>query len=182
LPDTPLDFNVDSLREFRDECRLKKAVLMCIATQCSDNEINELRNAFIRLDANGDGTITLRELEQGISGLGGIGENIEGILKGMDVDKSGSVDYSEFLAATIDESIYLQEERLRGAFETFDRDQSGKISADEIRQILGKEGNLDLSMYESLIKEADRNNDGEIDFNEFISVMNSRRLSSLGRS
>mmetsp|Transcript_32940 Transcript_32940/g.32619 ORF Transcript_32940/g.32619 Transcript_32940/m.32619 type:complete len:156 (+) Transcript_32940:940-1407(+) len=155
---------------------------MCIATQCSDNEINELRNAFIRLDANGDGTITLRELEQGISGLGGIGENIEGILKGMDVDKSGSVDYSEFLAATIDESIYLQEERLRGAFETFDRDQSGKISADEIRQILGKEGNLDLSMYESLIKEADRNNDGEIDFNEFISVMNSRRLSSLGRS
>lgn len=179
LPDTPLNFNADSLKEFRDEFKLKKAVLMCIATQCSDSDISDLRNAFVRLDSNGDGTITLAELEQGLRSIENLNGDIESILKGMDVDKSGSIDYSEFLAATIDRSIYLQEERLRAAFETFDRDKSGKISAFELREILGKEGNADQNSYESLIIEADKNQDGEVDFNEFLEIMSSRRLNNL---
>ena len=43
----------------------------------------------------------------------------------------------EFLAATIEDNIELKEEKLYMAFKMFDIDGSGKISADELKQILG---------------------------------------------
>jgi len=43
----------------------------------------------------------------------------------------------EFLAATIEDNIELKEENLFLAFKMFDVDGSGKISADELKQILG---------------------------------------------
>ena len=43
----------------------------------------------------------------------------------------------EFIAATIEDNIDLKEEKLLMAFKMFDVDGSGKISADELKQILG---------------------------------------------
>ncbi|CAG9334380.1 unnamed protein product [Blepharisma stoltei] len=179
LPDQPLNLSVDSLRDFVGGHRLKKAVLMCIASQCSDADLRNLRESFVKIDANGDGTITLEELERGMASIEGINANIAELMRGMDVDRSGSIDYSEFLAATLDKSIYMQEERLYAAFKTFDLDGSGKISARELSEILGKERvDLDGTFWDEIIREADTNHDGEIDFTEFIELMNQRRLSS----
>lgn len=50
----------------------------------------------------------------------------------------------EFLAASIEKSIYMKEEKLFMAFKMFDIDGSGKISAEELKQILGSlKKNLD---------------------------------------
>lgn len=98
---------------------------------------------------------------------------IQEIMNGMDVDKSGSVDYTEFLAATLGRNLYMQEERLHSAFKTFDKDGSGKISIDELRQVIGSE-NVPAEEVEELIREVDTNNDGEIDFNEFLKLMESK--------
>jgi len=56
----------------------------------------------------------------------------------------------------------------------FDADGSGKISAKELKDVLGTEGELadkPLSYWENVLKEADSNGDGEIDYNEFIEMM-----------
>lgn len=181
LPDVPLPISIDSLRDFVGGDRLKKAVLMCIASQCSDADIKQLREAFVKLDVNGDGTLTLQELERGLASVDGLSANVETIMSSMDVDKSGSIDYSEFLAATIDRSIYLQEERLYAAFKTFDIDGSGKISSTELSSVLGRERiDLDQNFWEEIIKEADTNNDGEIDFHEFLELMSQRKLNLRG--
>jgi len=58
------------------------------------------------------------------------------LLKGADTDGSGSIDYTEFLAATIDAQIYLRDDYLRTAFDMFDKDGSGKINKDELINIL----------------------------------------------
>ena len=57
----------------------------------------------------------------------------------MDFDRNGKIDYTEFLTASLDKNIYMKEERLYGAFKTFDRDGSGKISHRELRDLLGRE-------------------------------------------
>ena len=179
LPTTPLELSVESLKEFRDGNRLRRAVLLCIASQCSDDEISNLRDAFIKMDTNGDGTLTINELREGLSQTGMAGE-VESIMKSMDVDGNGSVDYSEFLAATLDKNIYLQEERLYSAFKKFDRDGSGKISASELREVLGaQEIEQNNEFWEELITEADVNGDGEIDFNEFLNIMTSKKVNKL---
>ena len=46
----------------------------------------------------------------------------------LDLDKNGTVDYAEFLAATLHASKANKEEHLQRAFATFDTDGSGATS------------------------------------------------------
>ena len=60
----------------------------------------------------------------------------------MDTDKSGMIDYTEFIAASISPKLYLREDYLHTAFEMFDVDGSGKIDMVELATILqGYDGN-----------------------------------------
>ena len=63
-------------------------------------------------------------------------DTLLGLLKGADTDNSGSIDYTEFIAATLDAQTYLRDDYLRTAFDMFDKDGSGKIDKNEIIQLL----------------------------------------------
>ena len=106
----------------------------------------------------------------GVAKLGDKSINVVELFKSIDTDKSGVINYTEFLASTIDQKIYLKEEKLYEAFKTFDKDGSGKISIDEVIQILKVEQN-DVKIIEEMIKSFDIDNDGEIDYNEFLTMM-----------
>ena len=66
------------------------------------------------------------------------------------------------MAATIDTNLYLKEERLYEAFRIFDKDGSGKISADEIKKVLKTEVKEDLDSIDQMMKQIDINGDGEV--------------------
>ena len=92
----------------------------------------------------------------------------------MDVDGSGNIDYTEFVSASMERSTYLQEEKLWAAFQAFDTDGSGKISPEELKQVLGKEevqGIKAKEFWNDIIQEVDYNGDGEVDFDEFLKMM-----------
>lgn len=61
------------------------------------------------------------------------------ILKGADTDNNGTINYTEFLAATMDATVYLRETYLKTAFKMFDSDCSGKIDSAELLQLLAGE-------------------------------------------
>ena len=90
----------------------------------------------------------------------------------MDINKSGRIDYTEFIAATLDEKVYLKERRLFEVFSAFDKDESGTISKDELIKLLKLEDTYDNKIM-NIIKEIDKDGDGEIDYNEFIDLMTS---------
>lgn len=64
----------------------------------------------------------------------------------------------------MDKSLYLREEKLFQAFKMLDQDGSGTISRNELKSVLGKEiaKSSDEKYWESMIKEADKNGDGEV--------------------
>ena len=71
---------------------------------------------------------------------------------------------------------FLREEYLKTAFRMFDTDNSGKIDASELNNLLSGEEFKDVYTKEQLekaIKEVDENGDGEIDFEEFMHMMKS---------
>ena len=125
------------------------------------------------LDVNGDGSLTLEELKKGLEGKEN-GEDLLAIMKGADTDGSGEINYTEFLAATIDANVFLREDYLRQAFNMFDKDKSGKIDNEEVIALLSGD---DLGVHVSktaiskAMKEIDSNGDGEIDFEEFMQMM-----------
>ena len=129
----------------------------------------ELKNTFQALDKNGDGRITFAELQSGL-GHRENAETLMNLLKAADTDNSGSIDYTEFLAATMDAQVYLRDDYIRTAFTMFDRDGNGKIDKNEVLNMLQGEDLQNLVPKEELtryIKEVDANGDGQIDFDEF---------------
>lgn len=98
---------------------------------------------------------------------------MERILTLVDTDKNGYIEYSEFVMATLDKNNLFSEERLEAAFKIFDKDNSGYINAEEIRNVLGKGKNIDDNVWEELINDVDINGDGEISFKEFKKMMQS---------
>ena len=65
-----------------------------------------------------------------------------------------------------------QVENLRRTFEIFDTDGSGKISSTELKQVMEKLGEqLDDFQISEMIREADKDGDGEIDFDEFVRMV-----------
>lgn len=87
------------------------------------------------LDKNGDGSLTFEELKSGLGHKENADTLIE-LLKGADTDNSGSIEYTEFLAATMDAQVYLRDDYMRTAFDMFDKDGSGKIDKAELIAIL----------------------------------------------
>lgn len=55
----------------------------------------------------------------------------------IDIDGNGTIDYTEFVMATMTEKNFLTNEKLQQAFNMFDKDGSGTISQDEIKEVLG---------------------------------------------
>ena len=132
-----------------------------------------MRKLFIALDANGDGCLSLKELRKGLKDRHN-GEQIARILAAADTDGSGEINYTEFLAATIDANVYLREEYLRMAFKMFDTDNSGSIEKSEVVQILGGDQLNSLvtrTAIEKAIDSIDKNGDGKVDFEEFMAMM-----------
>ncbi|EGR32043.1 protein kinase domain protein, partial [Ichthyophthirius multifiliis] len=127
---------------------------------------------------NNDGVLTLEEISNALTKQ----ENqqlkeIESVINSLDSDGNGTINYTEFLAASIEKSLYLKEERLLQAFKMFDQDGSGKISKQELKNVLGDQEeykNQDDNIWDQMIQEADKNGDGEIDFYEFVEMMNTK--------
>jgi calcium-dependent protein kinase len=62
---------------------------------------------------------------------------VDKILRLADIDGSGEIDYSEWLVATLNKKNLVSDEKLQVAFSFFDKDGSGSISIDELKEVLG---------------------------------------------
>lgn len=168
------NLNLESLKTYKNANRLKKAVLTFIASRLNDTEVKNLKAIFETLDKNKDGTLTFEEMKEGIEKLNKdkTDVNVEELFKSIDTNNSGVVNYTEFIAASMDQKLYMKEERLFEAFKMFDKDGSGKISIAEFKNALKIE-TLEIDDLDAIVKKYDVNGDGEIDYNEFLSMINS---------
>merc|ERR1712203_836400 len=121
---------------------------------------------FRSLDKNGDGMLSPEEIRDGMVQQGlKVPKTFEDILKGIDSNGSGQLDYSEFVAATIDHKIYTQRDVCWAAFRTFDLDGDGRITREELSQVLNSgnvEETLGAGKIAKMIEEFDDNGDGVI--------------------
>jgi calcium-dependent protein kinase len=171
--------SIKNLKKFSITSRIQRATLGFIVNQVMASEdISNLRDTFSALDVNGDGVLSAEELKEGMKNFTGeIMDNIDELLRRVDEDGNGGINYSEFLTAAINWNKELSRERLLIAFKEFDKDGSGAISVQELLEALGGSSKEEHAFIE-MIREADVNGDGQIDLEEFISFMEQVKTSN----
>ncbi|XP_030461379.1 calcium-dependent protein kinase 26 [Syzygium oleosum] len=172
-PDRALDPAVLSrLKHFSAMNKLKKMALRVIAESLSEEEIAGLKEMFKAMDTDNSGAITFDELKAGLRRYGSTMKDTEirDLMDAADVDNSGTIDYGEFIAATIHLNKFEREEHLIAAFQYFDKDGSGYITVDELQQACAEHNMTDVFI-EDIIREVDQDNDGRIDYGEFVAMM-----------
>ena len=146
----------------------------------SDGEVPKLKEQFKALDRDGSGMIKAKELQEICQKNDNIDlstPEINKIIKEVDYFGNGMINYSEFLAATLDaKSFLLGEEgdaKLRSIFQQFDTDNTGQISAENIKIAMQKMGR-EISQDEigEILEKHDKNKNGKLDFEEFKSIFN----------
>ena len=156
---------------------MKQATFAFIASQLlSKTERDGLAKVFKAFDKNGDGKLSMQEVKEGyLEHYGKImsDEEVEQMFNAVDTDKSGFIDYSEFVVAALNENQLTTNEKLQAAFKMFDKDGSGMISPDEIKEVLsfGGTNQLNKATLDAIVKQVDDNGDGEISFEEFVEMM-----------
>jgi calcium-dependent protein kinase len=165
-----------NITEFRAEQKLQQATLAyLIHNLTTSEEIQDLKEVFMYFDTNHDGRLTKEEFLNGLTRISNGSfccDSVDNIIKTIDGDNNGYIEFDEFLRATINKENLLTEKNLKMAFDFFDRDKNGGISAKELKYIL-KEGNINSkdSVWKNMIKEIDLNGDGQINFYEFKQMM-----------
>jgi len=140
---------LSNLKSFKVDSSMKQATFAFIASQLlSKQERDGLAKVFKAFDKNGDGKLSYEEVKDGyLDHYGKVmsDEEVHAMFDSVDTDKSGFIDYSEFVVAAMAESQLTSNDKLQAAFKMFDKDGSGIISGDEIREVLSFGGTSTMS-------------------------------------
>ncbi|KAG5517266.1 hypothetical protein RHGRI_037878 [Rhododendron griersonianum] len=98
---------------------------------------------------------------------------LQDMINEVDADGNGTIDFPEFLNLMARKMKDTDsEEELKEAFRVFDKDQNGFISAAELRHVMTNLGEkLTDEEVDEMIREADVDGDGQINYEEFVKVM-----------
>lgn len=141
----------------------------------TQEEIEEYKEAFVLFDQNRDGSITVEELGTVLRSLGQNPSNAElrQMIRDVDTDGNGTIDLAEFIAMLEKKKKEeVSEKEFLSAFRVFDKNGDGRISSEELRQVLQGLGEPATSdEVDKMIQEADLDGDGYVDYNEFVRMM-----------
>merc|ERR1712093_495007 len=141
----------------------------------TEDEIEEIKEAFDLFDTDGSGTIDPKELRAAMQSLGFEAKNqtIFQMISDLDKNKSGSIDFEEFLdMMTARMSDKDTREDIQKVFRLFDDDTSGSITLRNLRRVAKELGEtMSDAELQEMVDRADSNGDGAVSMDDFYNIM-----------
>ena len=146
-------------------------------------QIHDLKEEFLSLDQDGDGNITIRELENILRSmqnkLRASEDDIQTAIKSLDMDGDGTINLAEFYKNQKNKTKHdlihralIQRSRIRKEFEKFDADNSGFITKQELLEVMHERGaKISAEQLTEMLSESDQDDDGKINYEEFVVLM-----------
>jgi len=151
------------------------AALAFLPGQGPDNEsLGYLHNCFQFL-SKGDDSIDSKDLGDMLKRMGQpcSPDEVAALVKTADADGTGKISYAEFVKMMAPRlKPGRSNAELQAAFDVLDRDGSGHVTEDELLLMLwGMGQRMDEGQLKGAIKGADKNGDGQVNFNEFLALL-----------
>ncbi|CAD6245802.1 unnamed protein product [Miscanthus lutarioriparius] len=159
------------LQQFSAMNKFKKKALGVVARNLPVEELDKYVQMFHLMDKDHNGNLTLEELMEGlhINGQHVPESEIRMLLEAADTDGNGTLDCDEFVTVSLHLKKMSNDEYLASAFRYFDKDGSGFIEPEELREELGPNDQAILD----IIRDVDTDQDGRISYQEFELMMKS---------
>ncbi|BFG03534.1 neo-calmodulin [Drosophila madeirensis] len=144
----------------------------------SEEERQIIEDAFAIMDREQDGSVTSKELAIIMRALGRqpTDNQLQAMINEVDSDGNGSIEMAEFSNMILRKMHDTNhEDELRDAFRVFDKENNGYITSAELKVVLTALGlKLPDDEIEEMIREYDIDQDGHLDFEEFVNMMTTR--------
>ena len=143
-----------------------------MADQLTEEKIAELKEAFFLFDKDGGGAVTTRKFGTVVRSLGQnpTEDELQDMINKVDADNVGTIEFPEFLTMTARKMKESDsKEEILKAFWVFDKDINGRISAAELCHVMTNLGEkLTDEEVGEMIREADIDGDGQVNYEEFV--------------
>ena len=164
----------ENLKNFKSSFKLQEAVQAFIINQIMPiNDTRPTREVFSLIDKDQDGKINEADL------IDYLQQNMEEneakssakrMMKQIDSEGKGWIEYSQYLRASLDISTILSRKNLITAFNMLDTQKEGYISAEKLMSALSTDESS-IEVWKSVIIEAGKKGDGTIDMQQFIELL-----------
>ena len=157
--------------------KFKKEVLNVFVNQMNEKEILEVKKAFHLLDFDNTGYITASQLLQVMkeNNVGSSEEEVRNLIKHMkyiEDSQEGRINYHDFITATLDSKLYINEQKLWNLFKYFDVHDNNHITVENLNDILTRRGrNLSKKEIKNIIEEGNSQKTSTINFETFYQIM-----------
>merc|ERR1719316_2654416 len=148
--------------------------------ELTEEQKQEIREAFDLFDTDGSGAIDAKELKVAMRALGfePKKEEVKKMISDIDKDGDGTIDFDEFMMMmTAKMGEKDSREEIIKAFRLFDDDETGRISFKNLKRVAKELGEtMTDEELQEMVDEADRDGDGEINEEEFLRIMKKTSL------
>ena len=136
------------------------------------NKEKELKNIFDKYDSNKDGNVTSDELANILKAINinASDEEIKEIIEELELEGNNEINFENFVSMVNrrEKDVDTEEEVLK-AFKFFDKEGNGLININDLKHIMITVGkNISEAEIDDMLKEADLDMDGFINYEEFI--------------
>ena len=168
---------LDNIIKFKPKTTLQKLCLSYLARNLHNENIQNASNLFCQIDVNNDGEVQENEFVNNLKEIiEKTGENVDikylkKLFKIIDIDKSGIIEYSEFLAAAINREQIINEKTLKESFDFFDKGNNGLINLNDLKVVFKKYKGFSIDDFKSIVDDVDLDENKEINFEEYKNMM-----------
>jgi Ca2+-binding EF-hand superfamily protein len=166
----------DALCEFGEISTFRRCCMEMMAWCLSNEDRSKVRQIFMAMDKNHQGTINLDEFQEAFKSQQDV--SVRELLKAfkrLDTNQDREIHYSDFLAAMVSSQIGINDDLLKLCFRRFDSDATGYITQKNLLAVLGEK--FEGEDVEKLLAEADFLHDGQISYPEFVTYLRGDPLS-----
>ncbi|TNV85162.1 hypothetical protein FGO68_gene11276 [Halteria grandinella] len=142
------------LAMFQKPNLFQKEILLLLGALLNSKQLKEIRDTFSAIDADSSGTITLAELSAAYQQAGGEAPpNLKEIIKRVDFDENGEINYSEFVSSTLDRTL-LNRENLLKVYRFLQQDENEQgLTYHTLRAAFQRKGDFDQKLFDKMMIE-----------------------------